>query len=267
MPELPEVETIASGLRKMIVGKTIKEIEIKSPKSFIGEKKEAVGQKITDIKRRAKMLFFHLGNGKFLAVHLKLTGQLVFGGQKSEVGSQKYNVVLIIFGDGSKLYFNDLRKFGWMKLLDKKQIEKEQEKFGLEPFTPNFDLKNFNKVLARYPKKTIRDLLMEQDKIAGIGNIYASEILYDAGVLPARENGELKPKEIKKIFISIEKILKKALKTGGASDNSYVKADGSQGEYMKNVLVYHQKKCPKGHIITREKTKGRSSFFCPKCQR
>lgn len=267
MPELPEVETIREGLNKAIVGKTTTELEIKAAKSFSGKKEDLLGQKIKSIERRAKVLFLELSNGKFLVCHLKLTGQLIFEEDKEGKEDQRYTVIIISFKGGGKLYFNDLRKFGWMKIMTKEEAEKEKAKFGLEAFMPNFTINNFNNLLARYPKKTIRDLLMEQDKIAGIGNIYASEILYEAGILPSRKVATLNEQDKTRLFIAIEKVLKRAIEAGGASPDSYRKIDGSEGDYMKKVMVYQQKECPKGHLIVRQKIKGRSSFFCPKCQK
>lgn len=243
MPELPEVETIRRQLQKKIVGKAIK------------------GQKIIGLRRKAKILIIDFENGASLIFHLKLTGQLIFNGKPSQ-----YTRKVFIFDDGSKLIFNDTRKFGWWKeVKDTKRIEKE---LGPEPL--EIDLKIFKDLLIKHPNAKIKPLLMNQKFIAGIGNIYSDEILYAARVHPLRCVKTLAQKEIEQIFQNIKKILREAIKYHGSSVEYYVDACGEKGNFVKYHKVYQKEgqKCSCcGATIKKIKISGRSAYFCSDCQR
>lgn len=281
MPELPEVETIRLQLNTVLPGLTIKEIEILSPKSFGGEKKEVIGKKITGIRRFGKMFVVDLDDGLSLGIHLKMTGRLIYRGSKQpkklEVGDpkiltlpSKHTRVIIYFTNGDTLYFNDLRKFGWMKVLDSVKREALSGKLGIEPFTKDFTLENFKKVLAS-SKKPIKLLLMDQEKIAGVGNIYANETLFCARISPKTPANQLKSDQAKKLFGCISRVLKNGIKWRGASDDAYLDAFGQKGEVQKHFLVYDQKgkPCPNecGGKIEKIKLGGRGTYFCPNCQK
>ena len=242
MPELPEVETI----RRQLAGK------------IIGKKLE--GKKIAKVRRRAKILMLDFTDGSSLAFHLKLTGQLIFNGQPSRYTRKVFN-----FDDGSRLIFNDARKFGWVKEL--KETKTLEEKFGPEALDIKLD--TFFERLSRRPNAKIKTLLMDQKFIAGIGNIYSDEILFAAKVHPLRRVKTLSGKEVKKIFQNIKKILKKAIDHHGSSVEYYLDACGKKGDFVKYHKVYQreQKKCGRcGGIIKRIKIGGRSAHFCGKCQ-
>lgn len=241
MPELPEVETI----RRQLVGK------------IIGKK--LLDREIVGVRRRAKLLIIDFKNGDSLVFHLKLTGQLIFNGEPSRHTRKVFN-----FKDGSCLVFNDLRKFGWHKIVKKSELI--EKNFGPEPL--EMDFKTFEDILSRKPKIRIKTLLMDQKMIAGIGNIYSDEVLFASGVRPTRLAKSLKGLEKKKIFQNIKKILRKAIKYGGSSVEHYLDACGKKGNYVRYHKAYQHKTCSvcKGNMV-KMKIGGRSAHFCPRCQK
>lgn len=243
MPELPEVETIRRQLSRKIIGK------------------ELNNKKITGLRRRAKILIIDFADGSSLVIHLKLTGQLIFNGKPLRYTRKVFN-----FNDGSRLVFNDARKFGWWK--EVKETEKIEKEFGPEALEISFNA--FKELLKKRPNAKIKPLLMDQKFIAGIGNIYSDEILFASKVHPLRLVKTLTEKEIKKIYQNIKKILKKAIKCQGSSVEYYLDACGKEGNYVKYHRVYQKEgeKCNRcGTIIKRAKLAGRSAHYCPKCQK
>ncbi|MEK7503455.1 MAG: DNA-formamidopyrimidine glycosylase [Patescibacteria group bacterium] len=243
MPELPEVETIRRQLRKKIVGKKLD------------------NKKIVGVRRRAKILIIDFNDGSSLLFHLKLTGQLIFNGEKGPYTRQIFK-----FSDGTQLIFNDVRKFGWWKYIkSSKDIEKT---FGPEALETSLNV--FQDILQKRPNAKIKPLLMDQKFIAGIGNIYSDEILFAAKVQPLRRVKTLTSGEIKAIWSNIGKILKEAIKNRGTSERDYVDALGKKGDYLKYLKVYRKEgqKCPRcGGTVKRIKIGSRSAHFCPRCQR
>ena len=287
MPELPEVETIKRGLERKVIAKKITAVEI-FDKKIVKNKNFAnilIGQKILKIERRGKLLGFLLLNGDYLLVHLKMTGQLVYkektknqkekiiaGGHslnKNDFGD-RYQRVKIIFSDKSQLLFNDLRRFGYLKIVDKKEKERIWEKdFGIEPLTSNFTWLNFKKLFIKR-KTNIKALLMNQKIISGLGNIYVDEACFCAGILPERKITNIKPEEIKKLFICIPKILAVAIKNRGTTFNSFVDDEGKKGDHINFLKVYGRagEKCKKCKtLIKKIKHAGRGTHFCPNCQK
>ena len=272
MPELPEVETIKRQLNLLIAGKKIRRIEVLLPKIVkapaIEFKKATSGAKIKAIDRRAKILIIHLQNGWSLLMHLKLSGQLIFDGQKT-----KFTHVIFHFSDGHRLIFNDLRQFGYIKLIKTDQLDSffQKEKVGPEPFDKNFSLARFVARLDRRPNAKIKQFLMDPTNIAGIGNIYSDEILFASRIHPLRKIKDLKPDEIKTIYRNIRKILTEAIKLKGTSANLYLDAYGRQGDFFKHLKVYGREgekcyRCKDKDIVKRIKLGGRSAHFCPSCQ-
>jgi len=242
VPELPEVETIRKQLAQEIVGKKLK------------------GKEIIGLRRRAKILMIDFDDGSSLIFHLKMTGQLIFNQKPSP-----YTRKVFIFDDNSKLFFNDKRKFGWHRKV--KNTKKIEEKFGPEALEIN--LKIFNNFLKKRPNAKIKNLLMDQTFIAGIGNIYSDEILFASKVRPLRQVKTLKEEEIKAIYKNIKKILKKAIAENGSSVGDYFDAFGKKGSYAKYHRVYqkHGKECICCRdIIKRIKIGSRSAHYCPNCQ-
>jgi formamidopyrimidine-DNA glycosylase len=288
MPELPEVETLRRQLEKAIVAKTINKVEVLRAKSFKGDPKAFIGKKIEKIERVAKILIIKIFNFQFsifnyLLIHLKLTGQLiyqdkdkrVFGGHPTPdwVGKlpSKHTRVVIDFTDGSKLFFNDMRVFGWLKVVEsEKELEKELVGFkGLEPLTKEFTEENFAKKLQR-TSRPIKLALMDQALIAGVGNIYCNDALWEAKISPIKPAKKLGSSEIKKLKESLEKVLNLGIKYGGASENTYRQLSGFGGKYQEHFLVYQRqgKPCLRCKTpIKKIQLGGRGTYFCPKCQK
>lgn len=277
MPELPEVETIRSQLQKLVVGKKIKDVKVSLPKMVklpLAEfRKIVIGTTIKKAGRRAKILIFELANGWSLLIHLKMSGRLIFRKKNEKLQSEdlEWNHLIYYFSDGSQLFHNDLRQFGYVKSVKTKELTDffKKEKLGPEPLEKSFTLAEFSRILKKKPKAKIKQFLLDQQNLAGIGNIYSDEILFFSGVHPLKKIGELKPQEIKKIFEGIKKILPKAVILKGSSVDDYLDALGREGSYVPRLKVYGREgeKCKKcGSPIKRIKIGGRSAHFCQKCQ-
>lgn len=279
MPELPEVETIKRNLQPNIINKTISNIEILSSKNFVGNKKDVIGSKIQSVERYGKVLVFHLSNSKYLNIHFKLSGQMLYAKNinkaifDNKIPFTKGNKmpgnttrIIIKFKDNSVLFFNDLRKFGWIKVSDIPLIPK-----GIDVLSKEFTPKLIEK-LASKTKKSIKILLMDQNLITGIGNIYANDSLFLAKVHPLRSANSLTKKEIQALYKRIIQEINLGIKDKGSSgkDEAFILPDGSRGKHQRHFLVYQKEKEPCivcKTPIKRIKHGGRSSFFCPKCQK
>ena len=286
MPELPEVQTIVDDLNKKIKGDTITGFwsdwkkSIKMPVEKFERKIK--GKKILSASRIGKNIFINLAAEKTIYIHLKMTGHLL---AKSNVKSQMSKVRKDYFSEkvnqyihhifylksGRTLEFSDLRKFGKIILVDTDKIQelKEIKNLGVDAMGKEFALEKLNEILDNRKTK-IKLLLMDQGKIAGIGNIYVSEILFEAGILPSRPANALKKEEKIRLHSTIKKILKKAIKLRGTSDSDYRDTAGAPGKFQEVLKVYRRagKKCPRcGTIIQREKMGQRGTFFCPVCQK
>lgn len=271
MPELPEVETIRQDLSRLIVGREILDIKTDSVKqvqpSLEIVKKAVIGSIITDIRRRAKLLLLFLSNGKILAFHLKLNGRLLF--RKKGKTKDKWEHVTFFLSGGNELRFCDSRKFGWVRLIkDQRELNELLQEFGPEPLD-GLDLKRFQAILAT-SARPIKVVLMDQTKIAGVGNIYAVDALNLAKINPGRSAKKLSPKEQKVLFEAILKTLRAGIKYRGASDQYYLDALGKIGHYQEHFLVYGREgqKCFNcGGIIKKSRLAGRGTYFCPVCQK
>lgn len=288
MPELPEVETIRRGLEKKILGREIASIEVRAKKLFQGETKEILGSKVLAVLRHAKMIEIDLSNKKALLIHLKMTGQLVFdekAGDKSKrlAGGHpsddwvadlpnKFTHVIFNFKDGSVLYFNDLRKFGYIKVFDQDQIKnsKEVKNLGPDPFTKELNEEYLMRIVSHRPKIKIKQIIMDQTVIAGIGNIYADESLFCAGISPLRLAKDVKRTELTKLIECVRKVLKMGLEYGGSSENTYVDVEGKKGQMQNHFQVYRKtgQNCPHDcGKVKRVVVGGRGTHFCPVCQK
>lgn len=287
MPELPEIETIKLGLRKYLIGHKILDVEVNKAKMFEGDKKNILGAKITNLQRIGKGLIIELNNDFDLAVHLKMTGQLVYRDDKTKniklspkTGGQalpsKYSHIIFTLDKGATLYYNDLRQFGWIKVLKKEDVMQMPffKKMGPEPKVGNdlvgkeLSLVYFKQVIQK-GNLPIKIILMDQKRIGGIGNIYANEALFKAGIDPKRKGKTLTEQEIKKLYDSVFYVIKKSMEYGGSSDENFVNALGQEGNYQNHALVYGKKgkKCPKCNgIIQKISLGGRGTYFCPSCQ-
>jgi formamidopyrimidine-DNA glycosylase len=265
MPELPEIETIKRYLEKDLIGRKIRDVTILNRKSFLGDKNKILNSKILKIERKGKMLVLKLNNSLNLVFHLKLTGQLIFLNFLRNSEIKNYTRVIFVLDEGF-LIFNDARKFGWVKVLDDKDLNNELSKIGKEPFDLNF---KYLKEIFSKTKRPIKIVLMDQGKIAGLGNIYANEALFLAKIHPLKPANKIKDNEIKTILSAIKTVIKKAIKLQGTSFRFYVKPDESKGSYQEEFLVYQRKneKCLRCKSkIKYVKINSRGSFYCPKCQ-
>lgn len=281
MPELPEVENIKLQLDKYLAGHVIEEIEIRNAKSFQGQVCNILGGKIKDIRRFGKLLVIDLDKGYSLAIHVKMTGQLIYRGvnlsQPTELSDKikdglggKYSHVIFQLDKDSLLYFNDLRKFGWIRVIKTDEVEKMNfiDKLGPEPL--NDLTQEYFEQLCGSASRAIKTLLMDQSKIGGVGNIYANDALFLAKIHPDKRANKLTSDQVAKLYSAIEEVIGKGLEYGGSSQSSYVRPDGTSGEYQEHFIVYGKvgKPCPKcGEKIVRIKVGGRGSFYCPTCQK
>jgi len=284
MPELPEVETIVRDLNRKLKNKKIVNVESRDKKVFQLAESDIgniLGKKIRGVSRRAKMIIIDLAD-YYLIMHLKMTGQLVYQSKKLLIAGghpianqdkklpNKFSRVIFKFNDKSTLYFNDVRRFGWIKLAAGDEFIEFESRLGVEPLSPDFTLKYFNKALARKPKIMVKQALLDQKYISGIGNIYADESLFLARIKPFRKAGTLSAPEIKKIWRAIPKILRYAIRHRGTSFNDYVDAQGEAGSFIKYLKVYGRagEKCKNcGQPVKKIKLGGRGTHWCDKCQK
>ncbi len=292
MPELPEVETTIQSLktgRAPVLGARFIDVwtdspkMIKNPKSFLLFKKKIINREIQDIWRRGKNIIFTLSGNLFLLIHQKLTGHLLVGNwekvnnkwepidKKSALNEavNKYIHFLFWLDSGLMIALSDLRKFAKIEILTKKELDDELKNLGVEPLDKDFTFKKFKEVL-RKRKGRIKQVLMDQKIIAGIGNIYSDEILFKAGVNPFRLINSLSEEELKKIYLAMKEILSLSIRLQGESFADYRLPNGERGGFDKMIKVYRRegKKCfrCKG-VIQRKIIGGRSTYFCPKCQK
>jgi formamidopyrimidine-DNA glycosylase len=269
MPELPEVETIKRQLHKEIAGKKITGVIVLTVKTLKTPKarflKRTIGAKVKSVERRAKLLIWNLSNGWSILIHLKMTGQYVYDGE-----IHKHTRVVFSFGK-LKIMFNDMRRFGYLKLFKTADLPKFLAKeYGPEPLGKNFTIKKFPEVLKRRPNMKIKQLLLEQKLISGIGNIYAQEACFMARVLPTRQAKNLKSAEIKKLYESIHKVLSEAIKYGGSSAENYLNLYGEKGDFVPRLKVYGRAglKCKRcGGVLKMIKLGGRGTVYCKACQK
>lgn len=277
MPELPEVETIKRQLESQLIGLSFKSVEVLSAKSFQGEESKILNTPIIDIDRRGKHIIVKFEKGYGLLIHLKMTGQLVIkedkdGQEDKEEKRKEYPRIKFQLSDGRELWFNDLRKFGWIKVLTKSQVDELEDQLALgpEPLDKGFTKEYLTSRINKYPNRTIKQFLLDQTNIAGIGNIYADEALYLAMIKPTRKAGDLATGEIGNLFETIQEVLELSIQLGGSSARDYVQTDGSLGTFLSRANVYQKtgylcSRCNEGKVV-REKIAGRSAHFCPVCQ-
>lgn len=265
MPELPEAETIKRELEAVVLGKKIAEVIIHNSKVIRAPAaknfaKEAAGATITGILRKGKAIILKLSNGKDLVVQLGMTGQLIYP------GNAKTSRLSFRISDGKILDYNDQRMFGGLSLLNHHQELEYLKNLGPEPFDLNAE--EFSRMLA--DKKTkIKVLLMDQQFISGVGNIYANEALFRAGIHPERPANNLTGPEKERLFTEINDSLTEAIRYKGSSVDNYVRLSGEKGGYVPHLKVYGRDRqpCLKCRSIIKKTTLGgRGTYLCPKCQ-
>lgn len=287
MPELPEVETVRTGLAQLLPGKTITRVTYDWDKSYPNAKADSdacvIGAKVADIRRRAKVLIIDLSSEYSLVIHLKMTGQMVYRGAGVAFGAGHPNDSLIgqlpdkstrvtfEFKDGGHLFFNDQRKFGWVKLFPTPEIPNIDffKKVGPEPLSAEFTQKDLRQRLLRRPNTNIKAALLDQTVIAGVGNIYADESLWGAKIHPTTLVRNLSAPKINKLYEELRYVLNLAIEKGGSSDKNYVNAEGKKGSYLSFARVFRREgqPCPRcGTIVIKTRVAGRGTHTCPICQ-
>lgn len=283
MPELPEVQTVVSQLDERVKGKTIERFwtgwEKKILNSLATFKKHIIGAQILGARRIGKHIIIDLDNGYSLIVHLKMTGHFLYKTPETQDNEafteDPRNGFIhhkIFFTDGTRLEFSDMRKFGWLRVEKTSEVEslKSIASLGIDALSPELTQGVFGTLLEKRQARTIGEFLLEQDQLAGVGNIYRSEALFLAGVLPGRRVATLTPEEQKRILPSVKKVLRAAVRLQGTSDGDFRDLDGLAGNFQRTLNVYqrHGEPCKKcATIIVRKKLGQRSIFFCPECQK
>lgn len=288
MPELPEVETVRVGLSQLVVGKAIATVSHDWAKSFPNAQADVdaflVGAQVIGLRRRAKILLIDLSSEHTLVIHLKMTGQMVYRGGREAFGAGHPNASLVgklpdkstrvtfVFTDASKLFFNDQRKFGWVKLYPTVEVPNIDffKRVGPEPLAADFTKKSFRERLARRPNTNIKAALLDQTVIAGVGNIYADESLWGAKIHPSQLIKDLSKAQTDKLFTELQFVLNLAIEKGGSTDRNYVNAEGKKGSYLSFARVFRREgqACSRcGTTIVKTRVAGRGTHTCPKCQR
>lgn len=282
MPELPEVQTVVSQLGKKITGKTLQsfwtswEKKVLEPLSKL--RRLIRGATVLGTRRFGKTIVIDLDNHYSLVIHLKMTGHLLYKDERN-VEAREWQDPMnqfirhrFTFTDGSQVDFSDMRKFGWVDICLTGELAKHRhiEKLGVDALSREFTAATLAALVKRYPKRAIGVLLLDQENIAGIGNIYRSESLYRAKILPLRASGTLKRAEIQRLHEKIQAVLREAVKLRGTTDGDFRDTFGRRGGFQRALFVYGRtglpcKKC--GTIVERKKLGSRSIFFCSRCQK
>lgn len=302
MPELPEVESLRRSLEPYVVNKRIDSIEVKLVKLVSGRGTKRVEspqakrsfidgisrKKVMSLTRRAKNIIFTFDDDSVMIVHLKMTGQLIFkpfksgdtevlisGGHPIQLSEtelpNKHSYIIFNFEHGT-MYYNDVRQFGYVlyfRSLKDAKVDGHFQKLGYEPLDDDFNLENFRAELSK-KSGCLKKVLLDQEVVVGLGNIYADEVCFVSGVRPSRLAKTLKKKEVELLFEAIKKIIPRAVELGGSSIADYLLADGSRGNYAREHKVYGRsgKECVNcAKILSKEVIAGRTTVFCKKCQK
>lgn len=290
MPEGPEVETIRRGLELGVVGQEIARVDVRFEGSFPAPRdlREQIlaGAVVSHVERRGKVLMLHLQNGYSLLFHLKMTGQVVLvkadgerfaGGHPTESMAaglpDRSTRVVFEFASGDKLYFNDQRKFGWIKLVPCEEVEQDTlvARMGPEVLGAGFTAAWLGAALERHGRAPVKAVILDQSVAPGVGNIYADESLHLAQIHPARLAGSLTPAEVKRLHKAVQEIMALGIEHGGTSFAHYVNSLGGKGDYLEHARVFRREgePCPvhPGTLVEKIRVAGRGTHLCPKCQK
>lgn len=287
MPELPEVETVRIGLSKFLPGRMIQAVDFDWPKSFPNAPEDVanfmISAKVLVVARRAKVLLIELSSKYSLVIHLKMTGQLVFRSGSERFGAghpsdsligelpDKSTHVTLTFTDGSKLFFNDQRKFGWVRLIPTAEVMNLDffQRVGPEPLAADFTWQAFRERLLRRKNSNVKAVLLDQTVVAGIGNIYADEALWGAKIHPLTLVKDLTAEQFRTLYEELVMVLKLSIEKGGSTDRNYVNAEGKKGSYISFAKVFRRQgqACARcGSVIIKTRVAGRGTHTCPVCQ-
>lgn len=283
MPELPEVQTVVSQLGRKVTGLCVRDFwtdwrkQVRVPLRTL--KKRIVGATITGTRRFGKHIVIDLDNGLSILIHLKMTGHLLVKTPENREArhfqEDPYNQFIhhiFTLDQGTTIEFSDMRKFGWIDVVESRQVDQVASiaTLGRDALSKEMDPGYFLEILECNEKKKIGALLLEQEKIAGIGNIYRSEMLFRAGIRPMRRTDSLTRSERERLFEKMKEVLREATRLRGTSDGDFRDTDGKQGSFQKTLYVYGRegKSCKRcGTEVKREKIGQRSAFYCPRCQK
>ncbi|HNX01103.1 MAG TPA: bifunctional DNA-formamidopyrimidine glycosylase/DNA-(apurinic or apyrimidinic site) lyase [Candidatus Cloacimonadota bacterium] len=267
MPELPEVETVVRGLRDCILNREIEKIESHYPTTVTNHTKikslPSLGR-ILSIDRRGKYIVINTDAGFVILVHLRMTGKLVFDGLCSITGTH-VRATFHLKGN-NKLCFDDTRTFGKIKIFRQGDSIPDIEKLGVEPLSYLLTSEYLKEKWGNR-NAPVKSLMLQQEVIAGLGNIYACEILYRSGVSPLTPGKKLSQKVLDKIVVQTREVMQEAISMNGTSVSDFRRVDEKTGEFQNFLRVYQKKECPKGHTLRIVRIAGRSTYFCPVCQR
>jgi formamidopyrimidine-DNA glycosylase len=287
MPELPEVETVRAGLATLLPGLQVATEVHDWPKGFPNTPADVqhflIGARVTGVRRRAKVLLIDLSTNYTLVIHLKMTGQLVYRGTSVAFGAghpneslvgelpDKTTRVTLQFTNGDRLFFNDQRKFGWMRLMPTPEVETLDffKKVGPEPLAADFTANDFIARLMRRKNSGIKAVLLDQTVVAGIGNIYADESLWAAKIHPESKVASVSQSQLRDLYNGLVKVLRLAIEKGGSTDRNYVNHEGKRGSYLTFAQVFRRqgRPCSRcGTTIVKLKVAGRGTHICPYCQ-
>lgn len=281
MPELPEVETVKRRLSQVLPGKTISQVQVLRPKSFRGQPTEIEQLFIKSLRRKAKLIVIELSSQSYLLIHLKMTGQLIYVTNGHKLGGGHptadwvhdlpgdHTRVIFTFEDKSHLYFNDMRVFGWIKLVSKQELKSELSKYGPDVIDQDFTAQYLQEKLKNRTI-AIKQAIMIGQIVGGVGNIYASEALFEARIDPRRSANQLSSAEYQRLVRVLRQVIEAGIEAGGTTfDGKYVNVDGLAGNYQQQLKVYGREgeACPvcQGEI-KKVQISGRGTYFCPKCQ-
>ncbi len=288
MPELPEVETVRRGLAKLLLSQQITGVVSDYDRSFPNAPADVqqflIGSHVTAVKRRGKVLLLELDTNFTLLVHLKMTGQLVYradSGARFGAGHPNDSLVgklpdrstrVTVELADAKLFFNDQRRFGWMRLMPTPEIPNLDffKKIGPEPLSADFTAQDFRQRLQRRANTTIKAAILDQSVVAGIGNIYADEGLWGAQIHPATRVKDVSTVKLNRLYKALRDVLQLSIDKGGSSDRNYVDATGQKGSYLTfaNVFRREGQPCPRcGREIVKSRVAGRGTHTCPHCQK
>lgn len=286
MPELPEVETMKLQLGKFLTNHKIVSVDVNNRRTFQGDERKILDTRILGTRRFGKVSVIDLENGYSILTHVKLTGQFIYRGpnlENPEKVSSKvtggvpgpHTLVTFHLDRGGVLYYNDVRRFGWIRVEKTGGVEKEKfiKKLGPEPLK-DLTLELFYQILSK-TKRPIKIVIMDQEKIGGVGNIYATDALWLAQISPRTTANSLQPEKVKELYDAIITVLKAGLKYGGASELAFVTPDGQEGQYQNHTLAYGHtgKPCERpacrqaGATIQKYFLGGRGTYACPNCQK
>lgn len=285
MPELPEVETIVARLNTVVKNYMVTQVTIYTPKSFSGNEQLLIGLPIQQVTRRAKLIRFHFPNGINLLGHLKMTGQFIFVGSDShrvggghptadwvsELPSKHTRVSLSLCNSESEralLFFNDQRIFGWLKVMTDEQVENEYSTYGPDIHTDVASLTYFSEKLSK-TARPIKQVVMDNSVISGVGNIYACDGLNLARIHPQRPAKSLSENEVSRLLTSLKTVINLGITLGGATIEHFSHIDGFSGKYQDQVRVYGKEgqACPNcNSVLKKIQLGGRGTYFCPGCQ-